>query len=48
MKPCLILFDRTTSKQFKKKFVTEFKRDCFARKLRYSNKLQVVYEAFVL
>lgn len=48
MKPYLILFDRTTLKQFKKEFDTEFKRDQFARKLRYSNKLQVVYEAFVL
>lgn len=38
----LELLDVTTMKTFKKYFETEFERDKFARKLRFSNKLFVV------
>lgn len=41
-KPYLIIYNAETNKSFKKYFETEFKRDQFARKLRYSNKLSVV------
>lgn len=38
----LELIDLTTMKIFKKKFDTEWERDKFARKLRYSKKLKVI------
>lgn len=38
----LELVDLTTLKVFKKYFETEFERDKFARKLKYSKKLKVV------
>ena len=41
-KPYLVLYDATKNKTFKKEFETEFKRDQFERKLRYSTKLSVV------
>ena len=41
-KPYLILYVATKNKAFKKEFETEFKRDQFERKLRYSAKLSVV------
>lgn len=47
MKPYLILGNIKTRKSFRKFFDTEFERDKFERKLRYSNKL-VVLEKGVL
>ena len=41
-KPYLELYDKTTNKSFKKYFDTEFDRDKFVRKLKYSSKLQVI------
>ena len=41
-RPYLELYDKTTNKAFKKYFDTEFDRDKFARKLKYSSKLQVI------
>lgn len=38
----LELIDLKTMKIFKKEFSTEWERDKFARKLRYSKKLKVV------
>ena len=38
----LLLYDRTTEKQFKKEFATEWERDKFKRQLRYSTKLKVL------
>ena len=38
----LDLIDLTTKKIFRKKFDTEWERDKFARKLRYSKKLKVI------
>lgn len=38
----LELFDKSTGKTFKKYFDTEFNKDKFKRKLKYSKKLQVV------
>lgn len=38
----LELIDLKTLKIFKKEFPTEWERDKFARKLRYSKKLKVV------
>lgn len=38
----LDLLDLSTMKQFRKYFETEFERDKFARKLRYSKKLLVL------
>lgn|GEM_PF-2703594 len=38
----LELIDLKTLKTFKKEFQTEFERDKFARKLRYSKKLKVI------
>jgi hypothetical protein len=38
----LILYDLTTNKQFKKEFASEYERDKFKRKLRYSKKLLVL------
>ena len=45
MKLYLILYDRTTSKTFTKYFKCEFDMDKFIRKLRYSNKLQVIKDS---
>jgi len=42
MKIYLELLDLTTMKSFKKYFETEFDRDKFERKLRYSKKLKVI------
>lgn len=42
MKIYLTLLDVKTMKIFKKEFETEFERDKFRRKLRYSNKIKVV------
>lgn len=38
----LELIDLKTLKTFKKEFQTEFERDKFARKLKYSKKLKVI------
>ena len=38
----LLLLDKTTNKQFKKEFSTEWERDKFKRQLRYSDKLKVL------
>lgn len=45
MKLWLLLLDKTTMKQFKKYFSTEFEMDKFIRKLRYSNKLCVLEDS---
>lgn len=42
MKPYLDLADIKTRRSFRKFFETEFERDKFERKLRYSNKLFVL------
>lgn len=42
MKVKLKLYDLTTGKTFCKYFNTEFERDKFVRKLRYSKKLMVL------
>jgi hypothetical protein len=42
MKIYLELIDLKTMKTFKKYFDTEFERDKFIRKLRYSNKISVI------
>lgn len=42
MKIYLELIDLKTMKTFKKYFDTEFERDKFIRKLRYSNKIKVI------
>lgn len=42
MKIYLELLDLATMKTFKKYFETEFDRDKFERKLRYSKKLKVI------
>lgn len=47
MKPYLTLGNIKTRKSFRKLFETEFERDKFERKLKYSNKL-VVLEKGVL
>lgn len=44
MKVKLKLYDITTGKTFYKYFDTEFERDKFIRKLRYSKKLMIVRE----
>lgn len=41
-KPFLEIYDKVKRKLFKKYFDTEYDRDKFARKLRYSSKLQVI------
>ena len=41
-KPYLEIVNLETLKVFKKYFDTEFERDKFARKLKYSKKLQVI------
>ena len=38
----LLLLDLSTNKQFRKLFSTEWERDKFKRKLRYSTKLKVL------
>lgn len=38
----LLLLDLSTNKQFRKLFVTEFERDKWIRRLRYSTKLKVL------
>lgn len=38
----LLLLDLSTNKQFRKLFVTEFERDKFRNRLRYSRKLKVL------
>jgi hypothetical protein len=40
--PYLILFNKVANKQFKMPFDTEFARDKFMRKLKYSTKLLLV------
>lgn len=40
----LLLLDLSTNKQFRKLFTTEFERDKFRRRLRYSRKLRVIPE----
>lgn len=42
--PRLKLYDYTTDRIFYKYFDTEFDRDKFKRKLRYSNKLAVLID----
>ena len=42
MKILLKLLDLRTNKVFYKEFDTEFERDKFARKLRYSKNLKVI------
>ena len=42
MKPYLVLGDVNTRKTFKKYFETEYERDKFVRKLKYSKKLVVI------
>lgn len=44
MKVKLKLYDITTGKTFYKYFDTEFEKDKFIRKLRYSKKLMIVRE----
>lgn len=41
----LELYDNKTKKTFKKYFDTEFNKDKFKRKLKYSKKLQVIGES---
>lgn len=48
MKVYLILYDLINNKRFKKYFNTEFERDKFARKLKYSKKLVVLNKGGVL
>lgn len=38
----LLLYDLETGKTFKKYFDTEFERDKFRRKLKYSKRIKVV------
>lgn len=38
----LEIYDKSTGKTFKKYFDTEFSKDKFKRKLKYSKKLQVI------
>ena len=40
----LLLIDISTNKKFCKYFDTEFERDKFARKLRYSKKIFIIKE----
>lgn len=44
----LILYDLVNKKRFKKYFDTEFERDKFARKLKYSKRLVVLNKGGVL
>ena len=45
MKLWLLLLDKTTMKQFKKYFDTEYDMDKFIRKLKYSDKLYVLKDS---
>ena len=45
MKSWLLLLDKTTMKQFKKYFSSEFEMDKFIAKLEYSNKLYVIKDS---
>lgn len=45
MKLWLLLLDKTTMKQFKKYFNSEFEMDKFIRKLKYSDKLYVLQDS---
>lgn len=45
MKLYLILYDRTTSKNFTKYFKSEYEMDKFIQKLKYSNKLQILKDS---
>jgi hypothetical protein len=38
----LRIYDKTKNREFTKEFDTEFERDKFIRKLRYSSKLQII------
>lgn len=38
----LIIYDRLNNREFYKYFMTEYEKDKFKRKLKYSNKLEVV------
>lgn len=38
----LIIYDRLNNREFYKYFLTEYEKDKFKRKLKYSNKLEVV------
>ena len=45
MKLYLVLYDKTTSKTFTKYFKNEFEMDKFIRKLKFSDKLQVIKDS---
>jgi hypothetical protein len=45
MKLWLLLLNKTTMKQFKKYFNSEFEMDKFIRKLKYSDKLYVLKDS---
>lgn len=45
MKIYLVLYNKETNKQFLKYFDTEFEKDKFKRKLKYSNKIFVVEDS---
>lgn len=38
----LIIYDKLNNREFYKYFMTEYEKDKFKRKLKYSNKLEVV------
>lgn len=38
----LIIYDKVNNREFYKYFLTEYDKDKFKRKLKYSNKLEVV------
>lgn len=38
----LIIYDKINNREFYKYFMTEYDKDKFKRKLKYSNKLEVV------
>jgi hypothetical protein len=48
MKPIIYLelIDLTTMKTFRKTFETEWERDKFARKLKFSKKIKVIGRSF--
>lgn len=43
----LLLGDRTTGKKFYKKFDTEYERQKFIRKLKYSKKLVILDKCYI-
>lgn len=45
MKLYLVLYNNINGKTFKKYFSCEFEMDKFIRKLKYSNKLQIVKDS---